>query len=87
MDRVILILWPSWTRHDLWCWMMIVAGLAAIAHGLFSTNVRMRDNSSPYGIWRGKIVSKRWQVLYMRTFFVLIGAAAIICALDASFPG
>ncbi len=86
MKPLPLIALPEWTVGDLWRWGLIAMGLVLVAHGLFSKNMRMRDSRTWEGTWRGKIVTKRWQIVYMRTLFTLIGAGAIVCALSPTFP-
>jgi hypothetical protein len=61
---------------------MLVLGLVLIGHGLFSNNMRVKDSRTWGGFWRGKIATKWWQVLWMRTLFVSIGVAAIAFALS-----
>jgi hypothetical protein len=77
MNNHVLIVWPGWAARDLWRWLMLVFGLLLVAHGLFSKSMRMRDSSTRYGLWKGKIVTKPWQVVLMRSIFVLIGVAVI----------
>jgi hypothetical protein len=62
-------IWPSWAGHDLWRWGMVVLGWLLIAHGLFSKHMRMRDGLG------SRIAAKRWQIVYMRTLFLVIGVA------------
>jgi hypothetical protein len=72
--------------RNLWRWGLMGMGTVLIAHGLFSKNMRMRDSRTWKGAWRGKIVTKPWQIVYMRSLFALIGAAMIFCALSPNFP-
>jgi hypothetical protein len=65
------------SASNLWRWILLVFGLLLIAHGLFSKNMRIRDSRSWHGTWKGKIVTKPWQVAFMRILFVLIGVGAI----------
>lgn len=59
-------------RIDLWRWMMAFFGLCILAYGLFAKTMRTRGAG-----WRGKVLKKRWQILCMRTFIVLLGIATI----------
>jgi hypothetical protein len=68
MRNLIPIVGLAWAIHGLWRWTDLAMGLLLVAHGLFSKNMRMRDNRTLLGVWRGKIVTKPWQVLFMRTF-------------------
>src|SRR5215470_13210129 len=70
----------TWTTGDLWRWLMLLFGVLFIGKGLFSRNVRIRDSSTVAGWWRGKIATKPWQVLYMRSLLVGIGIAFIVFA-------
>lgn len=65
----------------MWRWLMLLFGLVLIVHGLFGKNIRIKNSSTWEGFWRGKIATKRWQVLLRRTLFVSIGVAAIEFAL------
>jgi hypothetical protein len=69
---------------DLWRWIMIALGLAVIVHGVASKHMRIRDSSTLYGLWRGKIVKKPWQVLLMRSFFVVLGICFVVFALRSN---
>ena len=81
MTSAQLVLSPlGWTIGDLWRWLMLLFGLLSIGRGLFSKNVRIRDSSTWEGWWRGKIATKWWQVLYMRSLLVVIGLAFIVFA-------
>ena len=65
---------------------LIAMGALLIAHGFFSKHMRMRDSRTWEGAWRGKIVTKPWQIAYMRGLFILIGGVMIFCALSPTFP-
>lgn len=78
------IVWPSLTAHDLWRWLLLGMGVALIAHGLFSKHMRMRDPSTLSGAWKGKIVTKQWQILFMRTLFVVVGIATVAFAFGSA---
>ena len=80
IDLAVLV-WPSWALRDLWRWMLIGLGVAVIFHSLFSKNMRIRHSSSLYGLWRGRLLKKPWQILLMRSFFVILGACCIASAL------
>jgi hypothetical protein len=77
---------PALTLHDLWRWLMIAGGLACAAHGLLNKNMRIRDSRTWKGAWKGKIVTKPWQIIYMRGLFILIGIGMIVAGLDPNFP-
>ncbi len=51
--------------------MMAFFGLCVIAYGLLAKEMRVRDGR------KGKVLKKRWQILSMRAFLVLIGAGMI----------
>ncbi len=61
-------------------------GHGLMAQSLFSKNMRMRDSRTWKGAWRGKIVTKSWQIVYMRSLSILIGVVMIMCALRPTFP-
>jgi hypothetical protein len=75
------MVWPTWTIRDLWRWALLTFGLLIIIRGLFSENLRMRDSRTLRGLWLGKVVTKLWQIIYMRTLHVVIGVALINFAL------
>lgn len=77
----LLLVWPSWTPHDLWRWVLLVTGCAVMARGLFSKNIRIRDSSTFHGFLFGKITHRRWEVIWMRTLLIAIGVAMIGMAL------
>ena len=79
--NVHLTVWPGATAADLWRWLMLAVGALLIAHGILSKNVRIKDSRTWEGFWRGKIATKWWETLWMRTIFVGIGLAAIEFAL------
>lgn len=54
---------PGWTTPDLWLWIMIALGLAAIVPGLVSKHIPIRDNGTLYRLGRGKIAKKPWRVV------------------------
>ena len=85
MSHLSSIALPRWTTGDLWRWGLIAMGAVLIAHGLFSKNMRMRD-SRTWRLWRWKIVTKPWQIVYRRSLFTLIGAAMIFCGGSPTFP-
>jgi hypothetical protein len=66
-----------WAADYLWRSPMVIFGLLCIAHGVFSKHMRIRDP----GKLRGKIAKKRWQIVYMRTFFIVLG----VLILDFAF--
>jgi len=82
----ILVCWPSWTVRDGWRWVMLLLALLLIAHSIFSRNMRMRDSSTWRGILRGRVVTKRWQNIYMRTLYVVIGVGALVLAVTFDCP-
>lgn len=86
MIQLSLIELPGWTTGDLWRWGLIAMGTLLIVRGLSSKKMRMRDSRTLEGSWRGKIVTKPRQIVYMRSLFALIGAAMIFCGLSANFP-
>jgi hypothetical protein len=86
MVELSFIALPTWAIRDLWRWGLIAMGVVVMAHGLFGRNVKMRDSGSWQGLWHGKIVTKPWQVLLMRTLFTLIGASMVVCGLSPNFP-
>ncbi len=77
---------PTLTTRDLWRWGLIAMGALLIAHGFFSKHMRMRDSRTWEGALQGKIVTKPWQIAYMRGLFILIGGVMIFCALSPTFP-
>jgi len=61
---------------------MLIWGVGLIAHGLFSKHMRIRAG----GKFRAVIAKKRWQIVYMRCFWVLLGVAIINFALASGSP-
>jgi hypothetical protein len=87
MAHPVQIVWPSWTTQDLWRWLMLAFGFALIVRGLLSKNVRIRDSRTLDGWWRGKVATKTWQIVYMRSLLVLIGVGCISVALTFGASG
>ena len=81
MTSTLIAVLPAFAFRDLWRWIMLVLGILVIAHGLLSRHMRVRE-----GLWRGKVVKKRWQIVLMRSWFVLIGLAIAAMAFTAHWP-
>jgi hypothetical protein len=72
---------PHFNAADIWRWLALALGVALLVHGTFSRTMRMRDSRTTEGWWRGKVATKTWQIVYMRTLFITIGLCCIAFAL------
>lgn len=76
-----IVCWPHFNAADIWRWMMLALGVTLAAHGAFSREIRIRDSHTIEEWWKGKVATKPWQIVYMRTLFVAIGLCCIVFAL------
>ena len=61
--------------------MLLALGVVLIGRGVLGKNVGIRD-STTWDAWLwGRVATKLWEKVYIRTLYVAIGIAAILTAL------
>jgi hypothetical protein len=80
VNHVLLIFWRPGESLELWRWGIMAFGFSLVAHGLLRNHMTWPDYSTWRGFWFGRITKKRWQIVYKRTLFVLLGIGMVFMA-------